>query len=158
MGTRAKARSQNYHIATRRGNGRLGGAMGDGLRAYALSTVLRTETRGSLAKARHRNKKFTDKGPEFLHAKRWLGRPGGPWLFPTPCDGPKGRAWGQVDAHNKGGSESRCCGSDTRRAGGIPDGTPLTDRNLATTPVGQLGGWKNVNVRLPCGLALGCGA
>ena len=43
-------------------------------------------------------------------------------------------------------------------AKGFRMGAPLTDRNLATAPVGQSGEWKNVNVRLPCGLALGCGA
>ena len=35
---------------------------------------------------------------------------------------------------------------------------PLTDRDLATARGRSIGGWKNDNVRLPCGLALGCGA
>ena len=61
------------------------------------------------------------------------------------------------DSHYGANEEASPCAPGELRAG---SGwvAPLTDRNLATAPVGQLGGWKNVNVRLPCGLALGCGA
>ena len=60
------------------------------------------------------------------------------------------------DSHYGANEEvSPCAPGDSE---GGPDGAPLTDRDLATARGRSIGGWKNVNVRLPCGLALGCGA